>query len=78
MSASQAANERKRMKHAAVIAAKPDASFLVQVIAGAGSRNSYAENKTAPIQGAAAYSIVMDSAPAVRSLYRADALNHAV
>ena len=77
MSASQAANERKRMKHAAVIAAKPDARFLVQLLAGAGSRNSYAENKTAPLQGAAAYSVVMDSDLAVRSICRADSLNHA-
>lgn len=78
MSPSQIAHERKRIRHAAIIATKPDARFLVQLIAGAGTRNAETENKTAPLQGAAAYSIVMDSAPAVRSLYRADALNHAV
>ena len=78
MSPSQIAHERKRIRHAAIIATKPDARFLVQLIAGSGTRNAETENKTAPLQGAAAYSIVMDSAPAVRSLYRADALNHAV
>jgi len=73
MSASQAANERKRMKHAAAIAAKPDARFLVQLIAGSGAKNAYAESKTAPIQGAAAYSLVMTSDKSARL----DALDHA-
>lgn len=77
MSPSQIALERKRIRHAAIIATKPDARFLVQLIAGAGTRNAETENKTAPLQGAAAYSVVMDSDLAVRSICRADSLNHA-
>ncbi|MFM8606880.1 MAG: hypothetical protein ACKOBC_02815 [Hyphomicrobiales bacterium] len=77
MSPSQIAHERKRIRHAAIIATKPDARFLVQLIAGAGTRNAETENKTAPLQGAAAYSVVMDSDLAVRSICRADSLNHA-
>ena len=76
MSPSQIAHERKRIRHAAIIATKPDARFLVQLIAGAGTRNAEIENKTAPLQGAAAYSVVMDSDLAVRSICRADSLNH--
>ena len=77
MSPSQIAHERKRIRHAAIIATKPDARFLVQLIAGAGTRNAETENKTAPLQGAASYSVVMDSDLAVRSICRAASLNHA-
>ena len=67
MSASQTAYERQRNRHAAIIAAKPDARFLVQLIAGSGARNNCAENKTAPYKGAAAYSSVMDGTLSARS-----------
>jgi hypothetical protein len=73
MSASRAANERKRIRHAAVIAAKPDARFLVQLIAGEESQNTRADKKTAPFRGAAAYSLVMTSDTSARL----DALDHA-
>ena len=74
----RSASEKKRLRHAAILASKPDARFLVQLIEGTTAERGDPKNKTAPLQGAAAYSVVMDSAPAVRSLYRADALNHAV
>jgi hypothetical protein len=77
MSAPRSPNEQKRIKHAALLAAKPDARFLVQLIAGSSARGVDQKNKTAPDQGAAAYSSVMDSDLAVRALFRADSLNHA-
>lgn len=77
MSTSRSPNELKRIKHAAILAAKPDARFLVQLIAGQSARNADAKSKTAPYSGAAAYSLVMDSDLAVRSAFRADTLDHA-
>jgi hypothetical protein len=77
MSVPRSPNEQKRIKHAALLAAKPDARFLVQLIAGPNARGVDQKNKTAPYQGAAAYSSVMDSNLAVRAPLRADSLNHA-
>ena len=77
MSASRSPNEQKRIKHAALLAAKPDARFLVQLIAGPSARGLDQKNKTAPYQGAAAYSLVMESDLAVRASFRADSLDHA-
>jgi len=61
------------LRHAAVIAAKPDARFLVQLIAGEQSPLTRSDKKTAPREGAAAYSLVMTS----DSSARLDALDHA-
>ncbi|MEI6572241.1 MAG: hypothetical protein WCO61_01700 [Alphaproteobacteria bacterium] len=77
MSVPRSPNEQKRIKHAALLAAKPDARFLVQLIAGSGVRGVDHKNKTAPDQGAAAYSSVMESDLAVRTSFRADSINHA-
>ena len=50
--------EKKRLRHAAILASKPDARFLVQLITQTATSGCEPQNKTAPQFGAAAYSSV--------------------
>ena len=59
MSQSKAYSEKSR-RAAVLHAAKPDARFLVQLLAGHAGLATMSKNKTAPELGAAAYSLAMD------------------
>lgn len=76
MSQSKAYSEKSR-RAAALHAAKPDARFLVQLLAGYTGLASMAKNKTAPELGAAAYSIAMDPLYDLRASKDAGSLDRA-
>ncbi len=76
MSQSKAYSEKGR-RAAALHAAKPDARFLVQLLAGQAGLLGAPKNKTAPEWGAAAYSLVMDPDFVTRAPKDAVSLNRA-